>query len=145
MALEAFSSEHYNMQNQSNLQYQQNANVHFYHYPLWFVSFSAEQEKWQWSQSSIFLSLKLWLFPLKPGSSTTSELPRMRSSFETNATLRLKFSDANCITRGLLCYSHAPCTKEPILRMLPLLLLNAAVTFMVFGYEEWHTFKVCLS
>lgn len=40
--------------------------------------------------------------------------------------LKLKFSDANCVTLGYLCYLRAPGTKEPTLRILLLLLVNEA-------------------
>lgn len=126
-ALEDLSSEHWNTHNQSKLQNQQNANtVHFYCYPLWFVSSSAGHDKWHWSQSSAFSPLKPWLFSLEPGPSTTTQLPRMCSSLETNATLKLMFSDANYITGELLCYLHASHTKESMLRISLLLILECS-------------------
>lgn len=54
------------------------------------------------------------------------ELPRICLSFEMDTMLKLKFSDANCIALGFLCYLHAPGTKEPTLRILLSLLVNEA-------------------
>lgn len=83
----------------------------------------------------IFFSLKLWLFSLKPRLSTISELPKMCSFFEINTMLKLMLPDVNWITVGLLCYLHASCAKEPVLRIWPLS-SNAAVTCVGFEYAE---------
>lgn len=136
-ALEGLSSEHWNTHNQSKLQNQQHANtVHFYHQPLWFVSSSAGHDKWHWSQSSTFFPVKPWLFSLEPGPSTTMRLPRMCSSFETNAMLKLMFSDANYITWERLCYLHASRTKESMLRISRLLIPECGDH--IYGLWRWR-------